>query len=106
MFRQATLRRPRSAWAWRVPRPCPPYKRVKKSPIRSFPRKRESSHFGKCLKSWVPASAGKSGGNASFSFGRFLHKLYTCGIALLLAAAPARADGVADFYRGKTINVL
>src|SRR5580704_19546368 len=27
-------------------------------------------------------------------------------IAALSAAAPARADGVADFYRGKTINVL
>ena len=57
MFGPSILRQPRSAWAWRVPRPCPP-----------------------------------------------------CGIALsalaLLAALPARAESVADFYRGKTINVL
>src|SRR5262245_21016687 len=28
------------------------------------------------------------------------------GIALLAAAPPARADAVADFYRGKTINLM
>jgi tripartite-type tricarboxylate transporter receptor subunit TctC len=55
MFGQSILRRPRSAWARRVPRLCPPY---------------------------------------------------ACGIALLLAASGVRADGVADFYRGKTISVL
>jgi tripartite-type tricarboxylate transporter receptor subunit TctC len=27
-------------------------------------------------------------------------------VAILLVASPARADGVADFYRGRTINVL
>src|SRR5258708_29702077 len=31
---------------------------------------------------------------------------YFCGVLVLLAIPPARADGVADFYRGKTINVL
>jgi len=51
----AELRRPRSAWAWRVPRLC--------------------------------RSCG-------------------CCVLALLAASPAQADGVADFYRGKTINVL
>jgi tripartite-type tricarboxylate transporter receptor subunit TctC len=85
MFGQS-VQQPRSAWAWRVPRACPPCGRVKGSPIRSFPRKREFSHFEKCLKSRIPASA--------------------CGIALLFAALPVRAEGVADFYRGKTINVL
>jgi tripartite-type tricarboxylate transporter receptor subunit TctC len=31
---------------------------------------------------------------------------YACGIVLMVAASPAQADSVADFYRGKTINVL
>ncbi len=59
MFGPSTMQQTAPAWAWRVPRPCPPY---------------------------------------------------GCGIALLvvglLVAPPARADGVADFYRGKTISVL
>src|SRR5438874_4862984 len=57
--------------------------------IRSSPRKRGSRSEVRSRRPWMPACAGMSG-----------------VLCMLLAASTARADSIADFYKGRAVTVV